>query len=149
MPGSLAHSPADVVRRLLINRGMGEQSTPVDPPRWSVYAHREPDRPDDCITVYDTAGTTGDRNNVDNERDERQGINLKIRCVDQEDGVVKGNAIAVDFDQTPMTQVVMGSSTYLVYTIVRTGALIPIGKESDSDRVALSLNALVCIRQLS
>jgi hypothetical protein len=53
MSGSLDHFPADIIRQLLIDLGVGLDVTATD---WPAFSQKEPDSPDNVITVFDTMG---------------------------------------------------------------------------------------------
>lgn len=149
MPGSLAHSPADVVRRLLIALGHG--TAPSASGLWPIYHPDMPNAPDNAIVVRDTEGVNHGRAGPDAERAEHYGVQVLVRsnADDDTDGWVKANAVAIALDEDAFdASVTIGASTYCVYTINRTGPVIPLGKElPPSKRYLFSINALASIRQ--
>jgi len=145
MSGSLTHSPADVVRRLMIAEGLG--TDPSDSSSWPIYAHREPNSPDSCITVYDTQGRQDALHQV-GVVTEHHGLNIRVRAAKGETGYTKARAIAIAFDTgIYLDAVTIGSSVYLIHAITRTGDVLPIGRESTSDRSIHTINAVVALRQ--
>lgn len=144
MPGTLLHSPADIVRRVLIAASLG-----TDPPNtsWPIYAGSEPDSPDSVITIYDTTGVDSGRTAPDRERQEHHGIQVRIRAPNHRDGYVKSRAIAVGLDTIYQSSVTIDGTTYLVHSITRTSDVIPLGKEAPSSKRRLfTINALVMVR---
>jgi len=96
MAGTLAHSPAEIVRQLLVDLELG-----VNPPSagWQAYSTSEPTSPDNVITVYDTAGRSHGRDSVINDRQEHHGIQVRVRSATFRDGWLKSNIIAQALDR--------------------------------------------------
>lgn len=151
MPGLLNHSPAKVIRQLLVNQGYGTDPGNVPLQAWPVYYSGEPDTPDSVVTVYDTAGPRGQREMVTGERLEHYGIQVRVRSAAHDAGWAKANAIAVAFDKdTELMSVAIGSSRYTVYAITRTTSVIDLGRDVPTGKRNLfTLNALVALRQTS
>ena len=147
MSGSLAHSPADVVRYLLINESQG--TLPSDDDDWPVFADGEPDSPDSVITVYNIPGRQHGRVMYSGERQEHHGVEVRIRDPDSQDGYAKARAIAVALDESVrLSSVTIGASVYLVYSVSRLGDVIALGKEvPSSKRNLFTINAIVALRQ--
>lgn len=141
----LSHSPADIIAQLLIDLGLA--TDPDDTDAWPVYSTDEPDLPDNCITCYDTAGRDVGRTMKDGERQQYPGIQLRIRCARHEVGFVKAQAIAIALDeQVAMDYVTLDAVTYTVQSVLRTGTVVPIGKEvPGSARRAFTINGLVTV----
>ena len=150
MPGSLDHSPAEVVRRLLIQEGLG--SDPADPPgTWPVYANGEPDTPDSAITVYNTQGRDGGRTMTDGERQEHHGVQVRIRAAAFNTGFSKARAIAVSMDEDIVQEfITIGSASYKVWSISRSSDVLFLGNDTPtSKRKLFTINALVSLRQVA
>src|SRR5688572_3973753 len=99
MPGTLIYSPAEVIRKLLIDLGHGFASTTASPTDWSAYVDGEPDVPDSCITVYDTEGRKSGRTMTDGEIQEHHGFQIRIRAARHSSGYRKARAICIAMDQ--------------------------------------------------
>lgn len=142
-----SHSPADVVRWLLVLMGLGSAPGGGD---WPVFAAGEPDLPDNCITVYDTQGTDDGRSQIDGELFSHEGIQVRVRARTHPEGWVKAHAIREAlakqaYDET----VVTGGEAYLVHSINRIGNVIALGKEVPSTKRSLfTINATVSLRHL-
>jgi hypothetical protein len=149
MSGALDHSPADVVRRLLIDMSLG--TLPSSSGSWPVFATMEPTTPDNAITVYDTTSTKDGRLQVSGQMQEHYGIQIRIRSANPVDGYVKASAIAVAVDETAyQNSVSISSSVYLVHALSRTGGVLALGKEvPDSKRNIFTINVLVDLRKTS
>jgi hypothetical protein len=147
MSGLLTYSPADMVRRLLVALGQG--TLPVSETTWPIYASNEPDTPDNCITVYDTAGKTNGRVHNTGEVQEHHGIMIRIRAVDFTTGWSKAGLISNCIDTSVLNNSLsLDGKTFIIYSITRTGNVLSIGKESPTSRRNLfSLNAVVALRQ--
>lgn len=147
MPGALSHSPADVIRRLLIQLGVGV--APGSSP-WPVFITNEPDEPDNCITVYDTTGRGQGRVQITGEKDGHYGFQVRIRSSTSEVGYVKANAIAEALDRQVNRDVVtIGSSQYCIHAVSGRGDILPLGNESPvSERSLFTLNALTYLLEL-
>lgn len=153
MSGSLSHSPAEVIRQLLIDLGVG--TVPSALGNWPIHVAREPDKPDSAITVYNTTGRDHGRTMNDGERQEHLGIQVRVRDMNHDDGFEKAQAVAMVLDQTVRLNTVTvsdrvgtGSATYTVYSVSRTTGVIIVGEERpDSRRNIFTINAVVSLRQ--
>lgn len=160
MPGNLTHSPAEVIKNLLIKKGLASASAVTDwdarraysGSAWPAFADGEPDTPDRCVTVYDTAGAAHGKRMTDGESEESAGIQVRVRSDKHAAGWQKAQTIAVNLDSnvTYGDQVDIGTSVYNVYAVTRTGPVLQLGRDApNSDRRLFTINALVRIRQVS
>lgn len=146
MSGSLTHSPADVVRYLLIAQGLG--TLPSAGAGWPVFASAEPDSPDSVITVYDTEGRLDAHEMVGGVGCEHHGVNIRVRDARQETAFAKARTIAVALDEDVYDgSVTISTSVYLVHAVTRTGGVLPVGREPETDRSVFTLNAVADLRQ--
>lgn len=130
-------SPANDVARYLAAQGIGTFAGTSD---WGVYAHVEPESPNNCITVYDTGGSGPDTDEQDLGQPEFQ---VRVRCVEYSDGYAKQVAIRdLLILGGPIT---MASSTFVLVDM--TSDVIPLGRD-DSNRFLLTANYRT-IRELS
>ncbi len=148
MSGSLAHSPAQIVARLLIDLGLG--TAPAASGSWPVYYSNEPSGPDNCVTVYDTVGRIEAMSQTDGEVQEYHGFQVRVRSATQALGYARARAIAVALDQgVDKKLVAISTSAYLVYSVIRTGDLSGLGTESPtSQRRLFTINAVAALRQI-
>jgi hypothetical protein len=145
MSGLLNHSPADIVCQLLISLGL------VDDPLgtgtatgWEGYVSNESSVPDNVVTVYDTQGKPDGRVMTSGEQQEHHGFQLRVRGADAQVGFAKARALAVALDQTVLrNSVTLGTSTYLVQAVSRTGEVIPLGTEPGTSRELFTINATI------
>jgi hypothetical protein len=96
MPGPLLHSPADVIRHLLVAIGQGSHPTETGAGNgpWPVYESKEPSRPDEVLTVQDAAGVPQGRTMFDGEVQGRDGFQVRVRAADKVAAFAKANAVA-------------------------------------------------------
>lgn len=148
MPGPLTHSPADVVRRLLIGLGLGNDP-PAEP--WPMYVGGEPTVPDNVITLYDMLPRLHGREMVTGERQLHHGVMVRVRGTDYNVAYAKANAIAVALDEGVYQETVtISPSRYLVHAADRTGDVLALNKESfETKRSLFTVNALVSLRQVA
>lgn len=150
MPGLLTLSPADVLRRAIIQLGLGVDPGPQSTTAWQVFAHTEPDLPNEVITVYDTTGRDLGYTMVDGQRQTLDGIQIRVRANDEATGWTKANAIAVALDAQAQLLVVISSSVYKLWEFNRTSGPVPVGRENAiSNRRIHTVNGTVSLRQLS
>lgn len=162
MAGLLQHSPADVVRRMLIDLSLGTDPDARPVGAWPVYASGEPGAgkpvgtastaktgvPDSIITVYDTLGRQNGRIQFSGEIQEHHGFQVRVRAAGHSAGYAKARAIADGLDKSVyLRTVAIGASRYLVYAVTRTGDVLALGKEPTSGRRIFTINALVTVRQ--
>lgn len=144
----LMHSPAEILRKLLLDRGLGTDGASRS--AWPVFTRNEPPAPDDCITLYDTQGTSDGRAHVDGTQFQHYGFQLRVRSGQDRDGWQKSSLVRDLFNrQVHNAVVVMADDTrYVVYAVTRVGQVVPIGKEESSKRNLFTLNGTVSVRKL-
>lgn len=159
----LHHTPSDIVRRLLIDLGVG--SDPASNLPWPIFESSEPDVPDEVITIFGEKGKTYGRNQLTGETIEKPGIQFRVRSSISNIAAVKANEIAATVDQMILNSVVVmpdSSYVYVVENVNRahgifsfSGNVVPLGKSSPSTpgvtspssvRNIFIINALVSIR---
>lgn len=151
--GPLDHSPADIIRKMLVNLGLGvtpsySAAGKYNGSPWPVFAGGEPDTPDSAITVYDTAGVDHGRLMVTGERPEHHGILIRVRSAAHTAGYAKARAIAVALDtDVSFEAATIGSTTYIVWAVTRTTDVLDIGKETNTNRDLFTVNAIVSLRK--
>lgn len=151
------HSPAQVLQKLLIDFSFGFDGTVTSPPAWSCYASSEPDSPDNCITVYDTAGKTFGREQILGDTLEHYGLQFKVRSSVYDVGWLKAHALAQLLDESVRLNTVTvpasanaAEATYVVFSVNRTGPILPLGKDTPgSKRNVFTVNATAAIRRVA
>ena len=155
MSGSLEHSPAEVIRNLLVAKGAG--TMPTASGSWPIYHSLEPDLPDKVITVYNETGIKQGRTQIDGEVQEKHGIQIRVRSSNERNGYKKARQLADLVDKQVRQDLITlanvetaGNSTYRVVCISRVGDVISLGTElSATKRHLFTLNCLVPMRQVS
>lgn len=148
MSGTLEHTAADVLRYLLVNLGLG--TLPTASGSWPIGVDHEPDKPDNAITIYDTAPKMQGRRMTDGIMQEHYGVQIRVRCIAHATGVAKAQAFVTALDQTiENNSITVGSDTYIVYAVTRTTGVLSIGREPQTNRPLFTINAVVALRQTS
>lgn len=147
MSGTLTHSPADVVRQLLVDLGHG--TDPADNSDWGTYYSFMPEHRDRVLVVFDTAAVLEGRFQHDGETQEHHGVQIQARSDAYEAGYNKLRAIAVGLDRdVQLSGVTVASTLYTVYAVTRTSDVLSIGKEVEATKRSIfTLNALVALKQ--
>lgn len=142
----LTHSPRDILRRALIQLGLG-----ADPPAvpWPIYSPTMPPSPDNCIATQNTPNRDGGRDTLTHTRYEDFGVQVMTRATTDDLSDRKAAAIgeAMDSQMQDLT-VVIGASTYLIHSVTRVGGVNPLGKEANSSRFRHTVNGLMTVTQL-
>lgn len=147
--GPLLHTPADILRRLLIEWGVGTDPSPTLQ-AWPVYAFNEPPSPDNVITCYDTTGRIAGRIQLTSRRIERQGCEVRVRGSKTTDAASKVLQVvnALDLTVRMVVEVTNPTASYLVHTVTRTGSLINLGQEPGGRRWLYTVNCLINVTML-
>lgn len=154
----LTHSPAEVLRAVLIQLGQATTGTAYG--QWPVFADMEPDTPDNCVTLYDTQGIIQGRNHPDGEVQENQGLQVRVRGV--KDSTVTpalhGSQVAYRqaasicriLDQTVCrTTVNLDSSTYIIHSANRASSILKLGRMRDNrERYVCTVNYLIAMAEI-
>lgn len=142
------HSQADIVRRVLISLGLG--TDPTVSLAWPVYAGVEPPTPDNCLTVYNTAGRSDGRSMVDGEAFRHLGVQVRVRAITHTTGFAKADAVQDGLERSAYGEVeTLDGSRYLVHCFSAVGAVLDLGKEFPVGKRSLfTVNALVSIKML-
>jgi len=150
MTGSIAHSPADILRHLLVDDSIGV--LPSVGGTWPIYVANEPNSPDSVITIYDTVGQNTGRFQDNGEIQTRHGVQIRLRDPNHTDGYIKANEITEHLDkQIDWKNVTISSTTYTIFSVSRTTDVIPLGMETEeqtviSKRNIFTINALITLR---
>ena len=151
MSGSLTHSPSRILQQLLIDLGVA--TAPADGGSWPVYHGQEPDTPDNCVSVFVTAGIKQGRTHIDGEVYEIPGYMIRVRAQNEDEGWTEANAICAGDDgldkNSTRSTVTVGSTDYLVCAVHRTSGPIHLGKESGTKRDLFTINGTMSLRQTS
>jgi hypothetical protein len=148
---NLSQSPAAIIRQMLIDLGLGVNPAPDGQTAipWSVFHSQEPDRPDECITVFTTEGTDDGRSMHDGDLWHHYGFQVRLRSRDDKVGYAKGSLIRNTLAKgVYMRTVSIGTSVYQIQCIAKIRSVLPIGKEASATKRALfTINAVFwCIQ---
>lgn len=143
---SLSHSPADVLRSLLVDLSLTSYPPSDD---WPAHLVIEPNAPDDVVTLTDTTGRKLARRMTDSLVSEYPGVQVRVRSSDHSTGWTKAKAIEVALDESVSDRLVsVGSSSYLVHSVMRPANVIVNGKETlRTSRSVFTLNVLLDLKQ--
>lgn len=147
MSGILTHSPADIVRYLLINRGIG--SLPEDSGDWPIYAIRMPASPDNLICVYNTQGVMGGKYHVTKTTVERYGIQISIASASHLVGLSKANEVCEVLDELTYDSILVGTSQYRIHGFQKTSSILSNKTTNISKQNSTTVNFLMAVTQLA
>ena len=143
------HNPADIIRWLMIDKGIG--TDPADGGLWPIYRGSEPDTPDSVITVYGTTGQQDGRSQVSGEVFEHHGYMIRVRSNRESTASEKAYAIDQILNEQVANQLVnIDGYTYIVCAVNRKGSVNSVGKETPtSERNVFTINAISAIYRTS
>jgi hypothetical protein len=131
MPGHLDHSPADVLRYLMIAHNLGSIGVGPTTDDWRIFVDNEPDSPDNVVTVYNTTSRPQGRHQTDGEIQEMHGVQIRVRSQLSKEGYAKARSIAIELDEgTYRENVTIDSAVYCFHSFTRIGDIISIGKDA-------------------
>ena len=109
----------------------------------------EPDRPDNCITVYNTTPNEHGRVMHDGQMQRHHGIQVRVRSTTHPVGWAKAKAIATALAKDVFEALVtISGSTYLVWAVCQRGNIAVLGKDKNSSRRLFTVNATLHVRAL-
>lgn len=151
MAGTLRNPPADIIRWLLIDLGLGTK--PSVHQDWPIQYSQKPNVPDNMVWLLDSVGTSDGDTQPDGEMQSHYGFQILLRATDDLTGWFKMNQIFIicqSIERKRLTIDNNGSpARYLIDNVSKLGNIIPLGSEPESKRVLFSLNAATTLRQLS
>ena len=124
----LLHSPADILRWLLIDLGEGSDPTLVPvtatPPAnsWPAYEGGAPGTPDDILTCFNTTSKPAMRTMIDGEFSKFHGFQIQVRSAEQPTGATKAHRLKQILTENVYQNSVIVTSggqtaTYIMYNI--------------------------------
>lgn len=142
----MIHSPADIMAKLFIDLGYGTLPVAGSNVVWPIFSIREPDRPDDCITIFNTAGVQDGRSMIDGELQEHLAFQVRVRSKDSAEGWTKAKALQTAMAMSMTQRIVsIAASHYTVHCCSNIGQVAHIGTEPNSKRAVHTVNSLVSI----
>ena len=145
MPGTLTHSPADIIRNILINEGVG--TDPSDSGSWPIFASSKPDEPENLIASIDSRGDDQGYTMNDGEVQEKEGVTIWVRGTDHQTAYNKAKSIADTLDGLYQYIVTISGTSYLVHCVARQDNPLTPKKELNSERNVFEFGNLVTVRQ--
>lgn len=149
MTGLLSHSPADIVRYILIGKTLA--TLPTDASAWPSYVSKEPDTPDNCITIFDTEDVLEGRFMTSGQKQQHEGFQIRIRSVNYSTGHSKCRSIVNTLDTDVLRyDLTIDSIPYRIQSITRLSGILHLGDESPSSKRQLfTINGSISVRKLS
>lgn len=147
MSGQLNHSPAQILQYYLDDQLLA--TLPESDGSWPVFAGLLPDTPSNAICVYNTESKLDGRENINGEMQEHHGIQIRFRSDTYSAGWQKAVAVALNLDALHRVEVPIGSETYLIQAVSRTGGIIDLSMDEvpATRRRNFVLNALMSVRE--
>lgn len=145
MSGSLNNSQCEIMAKVLEDLNIGNTVPNED---WFIFRFSEGNTPDNCITVYNTTGTTQGATQIDGVLQIHHGIQIRIRGDNPKTAYSKANEIAVALDGLQQRNVTIESTNYVVAAARRTSDVLDLGNEvPTSKRRIFTINAIVALHQ--
>lgn len=142
------HSPADIVRRILIAEGAG--TDPDENDEWPVFCAKEPNTPDKTITIYNMVGFSDGRFMVDGELFYHPGIQLRIRSEHSPQGAAKAHAVRNLMSRLNKEEVTVSGTPYLLYCLGKITEVRELGDESPtSKRQVFTIESVAALRRVT
>jgi len=147
MSGLLLDTSAKIVQKMLWD--MGFATRPEDNLAWPLYYHYLPDKPDDAIVIYDTAGILEGRTHTDGFTQEKYGLTVTIRANAPVGQITKFRQLLLLWDtQVLRRAVILGANHYNVQAITRKSETYT-GKElPTTERTLANSNVIASIDML-
>lgn len=146
----LTHSPADIVRWLMVALGMGIDPASGTSSNWPIFQGSESNAPDNVITTYNTTGQGQGVSLIDGEVFTHYGFQVRVRSGSDPEGYTKIASIRYQLARVLDRTVSIASSHYLIHKISNIGDPIQIGKDAPGSKRSLhTLNCTVVLTQQS
>lgn len=146
MSGQLQHTPAEIIRQLIIDLSLGIEpdGSTTD---WQVYNNVLPDISDNAIVVTDTEPVQEGRSMPTGEYQEHYGFQVKVRGTTDLVAFRKAHAIQNAFAVTvKRTKAIVGGYNFFVFAISKTSGPLPF-RAPNSSLYFRSLNCVVALIQ--
>lgn len=156
----MTDSEASILRQYCADVSLGTipDGTDTTPPAWSMFLGGEPERPDNCLTFYDTDGPDDGRSMISGDVIGANGVQIRIRSVNYVTGWAKASAVRDQLMLTGATapyqrnvSVTTNGTTrnYRIDCVVGIGPVLSLGKMLPNNRLNLfTLNVMVRARSL-
>lgn len=145
----LLHPPCRIVQEALITLGVAADPSVAPLGDFPVYSSKEPDLPDEVLTVYDTQGTNSGALAETGEMVEFPGIMIRMRMRRYGSGYAKMVTICDAVDALKRLTVTIsddqGSATYRINELRRKGQPVPMQGMPASNRKLITINCISSI----
>jgi len=128
------NSPAEVIRQALVNQSLGVMPSTTQGDDWPAFVGHLPQTPDNAFCVYDTSGRRDGRLMSTGENIDHQGWQIRVRAKDHQTAYAKIKAIVDYLSTIWRSEVDIGSSSFMIHAVSKTGTVIAIGQEQDARR---------------
>lgn len=146
--GTLTHSPADVLRRLLIAIGQGVTPASGTNSNWPIFESQEPSSPDNVVTTYDVDGRDFGRTGLTGERFEHHGVQVRVRAATKPVCWRKMREICVALDEDVYQEsVTIDGTNYFVHAVHRVSKPLYNGLEPGTQRHVYTMSVIVNLHQ--
>lgn len=144
MSSSLRHSPANILRWLLIQLGQG--TDPLSNTTWPTYYDTEASSPDEVLTCYDTAPVTDSRSQNSGETSYHYGFMIRVRSREQPGGYAKAVAIADALERNVRGRTVtIDTFSYCVECITGV-SILRVGKDAPATKRSINtINGMIVL----
>lgn len=145
MSDGLIHTPAEIIRQLILNLELGE---PIADPlaRWTVFHSNLPELPHDAILISDTEGVLQGREHVEGHLETKYGIQVMVRSNNVSQGYIKATRIKEAFSEDVLrTEVELEGEVYLIQAITCRSPVIDVGRDTTGKRYRKTVNAIVSL----
>lgn len=142
------HSPAQIFASLIVGEGFA--TLPSAGSSWPIYVSREPDSPDNVMSVFDTPGQNFGFDQFSGEGQDHPGVMIRFRSADYETGWVKAAAVKQELDIGIYRRaVVIDGITYTIASVTRRGDVNSLGSDGPNGKRRLfSLNATMVFNKI-
>ncbi len=114
---------------------------------WPLYVTTEPEKPNQCATLFDTTPVIDGVVQQTGEIMQHYGLQLRIRDPDYSTGWAKANDIRDLLPLLKQLTVVISGTSYFLEAAVVTSGVIPLGMD-DKRRELFTLNFLVTVKEI-
>ena len=140
MATTLRHSPAKIVRQLLLDQALASASGD-----WQCFYGREPTAPDNCLSVFESQGVDAGFEMVAGQGLGHEGFQVRVRGKDQDTARTRADAIASEFNAMMQAQyVTVGGQQYAVWPIAADSPLHN-GVEPGTNRDVYTINCVAAM----
>jgi len=139
----ISSSPAYILATFMIENEIGSVTNPSSNLDWPLFISREPKKPANCITIFDTIPVKQFRYMSTGKVFENYGLQLRIRCNNYVDGWTKLEQINSTLDTLKNELVVVDLNEYIIQNVTRTSGVVSLGADVDSPELRIYTSNLI------